>query len=77
MENISFLDYTLSQTPHLRHEPFVMLLLADYCHVAVAHTIGAITLEQYIDRCLDITRSLRSRQLGQSLFDEYTKGTIQ
>lgn len=73
MEQGSFLDFVCQNINRAESDNYLMIGISEYAKLQVAYNLGVIDTEQMADRCVAIIRSIRSREMGQILYDNYIK----
>lgn len=72
MEQCSFLDFVCQNINRTSHDIYLMMGVAEYAKLLVAYNLGVITTEQMADQCAAVTRLIRTREMGQVLFESFT-----
>lgn len=73
MEQGSFLDFVCQNINRAERDNYLMIGISEYAKLQVAYNLGVIDTDQMADGCVAIIRSVRSRDVGQVLYDNYIK----
>lgn len=76
MEQSSFLDFVCQNITRTSQDTYMMIGVCEYSKLLVAYNLGVIDTEQMADRCVAIIRSVRSREVGQMLYENYLQQTL-
>lgn len=76
MEQGSFLDFVCQNIFRTNQDNYLMISISEYAKLLVAYNMGIIDTEQMADGCVAIVRAVRSREIGQILYESYLKQTI-
>lgn len=76
MEQGGFLDFVCQNILRTNQDNYLMISVSEYAKLLVAYNMGIIDTEQMADGCVAIVRSVRSREIGQVLYESYLKQTI-
>lgn len=76
MEQSSFLDFVCQNITRTSQDTYMMMSISEYAKLMVAYNLGVINTEQMADGCVAIIRSVRSREVGQMLYENYLQQTV-
>lgn len=71
MEQGGFLDFVCQNITRTSQDSYLMIGISEYAKLMVAYNLGVIDTERMADGCVAIIRSVRSREAGQMLYDNY------
>lgn len=71
MEQSSFLDFVCQNITRSSQDNYLMMGVSEYAKLLIAYNLGVIDTEEMADSCVAIIRSVRSREIGQVLYERY------
>lgn len=71
MEQSSFLDFVCQNITRSSQDNYLMMGVSEYAKLLIAYNLGVIDTEKMADSCVAIIRSVRSREIGQVLYERY------
>lgn len=76
MEQSSFMDFVCQNIARIGQDMYMMIGVCEYSKLLIAYNLGVIDTEQMADECVAIIRSIRSREVGQMLYENYLQQTL-